>query len=70
MSKIIVHNHSVHEDHIALMRVYQVIREGRISNSGKSYCYATVFPSWEVAVVAKANKDSDTFHIYDHKPQE
>ena len=69
MSKIIIHNQSVLEDHLAVIKVSEVIQEGRISNSGKNYCYATVFPSWEIAVVAKRNKDSDTFFVHNHIPK-
>jgi len=40
--------------------VYSVIKQGRISNDGKAYCYLTRFDTG-ITVVAKRNKNSDTF---------
>ena len=45
----------------ALFRVIQVINQGRISNNGRDYCYAT---SWDSETVyAQSNKKSDTFTV-------
>ena len=62
MSKIIIHNNSSTSDHVALLCVLQVINDGRISNEGKQYCYATIFKNPRVAVATRLNKSSDVFY--------
>lgn len=47
----------------ALMRVAQVIEDGRTSNNGKNYCYISVWPNNQ-AVNATRNKKSDTFIVH------
>ena len=47
----------------ALMRVAQVMEEGRTSNNGKNYCYISVWPNNQ-AVAATRNKNSDTFIVH------
>ena len=51
---------------IALECVKQVIKGGRISNGGKSYCYVTTFDTnvGEVRVAPRENRKSDCFIIY------
>ena len=46
----------------ALMRVAQVIEDGRTSNNGKNYCYISAWPNNQI-VYAKKNKNSDTFKV-------
>lgn len=67
MSKIIIHNNSSASDLLALICVQQVIADGRISNEGKQYCYATLFKSLKVAVTTRLNKSSDVFYVTDHE---
>jgi len=64
MSKLIIENQSHLSDSEALTRVRAVIGEGRISNNGKHYRYATKF-SDDVLVVTYSNKASDRFVLYD-----
>lgn len=47
----------------ALECVQQVIKQGRISDDGRSYCYLTVFTN-TIHVAAVANKKSDTFTVW------
>lgn len=51
---------------IALECVKQVIKGGRISNGGKSYCYVTTFDTnvGEVCVATREHRMSDCFVIY------
>lgn len=51
---------------IALECVKQVIARGKISNNGKSYCYATIFNTsdGEVWVTTRQYRKSDCFLIY------
>ena len=51
---------------VALECVRQVISEGKISNNGKSYCYATKFDTseGEVFVAIRPYRKSDCFLIY------
>lgn len=51
---------------IALECVKQVIMQGKISASGKSYCYATTFDTneGEVWVAVKPNRKTDSFLVY------
>lgn len=67
MSKIIIHNNSSVSDDIALICVQKVINDGRISNEGKQYCYATIFKNPRVVVATRLNKSSDVFYVVDHK---
>jgi hypothetical protein len=52
----------------ALVLVYGVVKDGRISNNGKNYCYVTEFSGGEFKsphdVYAKRNSNvSDTFDV-------
>lgn len=62
MSKLIIDNQSDLPDDKALLYVQTVIREGRISDSGKCYCYATRFIDG-IEVYAVRNKSSDRFIV-------
>lgn len=50
---------------VALNCVSKVVAEGRISNSGKSYCYATSFDTsvGEVWVTTAQYRKSDCFTV-------
>lgn len=52
-------------DELASRLVLSVIHEGKISNEGKSYCYATVFKvdGTEYKVVANDKTKSTMFYI-------
>lgn len=54
---------------IALECVKQVVAEGRVSNNGKMYCYATKFstPKGEIWVLTRLYRKSDCFVIYRDK---
>lgn len=47
--------------------VDRVIKQGRISDEGRSYCYVTVFEK-SIHVAAVANKNSDTFTVWRSSP--
>jgi hypothetical protein len=67
MSKVIIRNNSRASDYSALSLVQKVIDGGRVSASGKSYCYVTTFTGEQesFAVYAQSNKASDTFRVED-----
>ena len=52
-------------DHLAIQLVESVIRQGKISNEGKSYCFATSFNvnGFEYMVVANDKTKSEMFYI-------
>lgn len=66
-SKFIIQNHSDLSDLDAIEMVMKVIKDGRISNDGKQYCYGTVFTKSndgkKFAVWTHLNKKSDRFII-------
>lgn len=43
MSRIIINNKTDIPDEIALKKILSVIREGKVSNNGKQYCYVVSF---------------------------
>lgn len=54
---------------IALECVKQVIAQGKISNNGKMYCYATTFSTneGEIWIATRPYRKSDCFVIYKNK---
>lgn len=62
MGKLIIENRTDMSDIDALQCVAIVMRDGRISNDGKQYCYATVFNE-TYAVRTDLNEKSDRFVI-------
>lgn len=56
-------------DELASQLVWSVINQGKISNCGKSYCYATVFKvnGTEYKVVANDKTKSTMFYITKEK---
>lgn len=65
MNKLIINNQSDLDDLEALKLIKLVVSEGRISNNGKQYCYATIVKvgGVEYAVFTDLNKMSDRFTI-------
>ena len=66
MDKIIIENQTDLPMIRAISYVAAVIREGRISNDGKQYCYATRFKG-NIIVSTDLNKRSDRFVVYQEK---
>ena len=65
MGKIIIDNRSDLSDSDAIQLVIDVIREGRICNDGKQYCYLTGYrcTRGNYQVSTDLNKKSDRFVI-------
>ena len=67
MSRIIVDNQSSLSDAKAFEAIIKILKDGRVSENGKSYCYHTVFyisQNEELHVTIRRNKISDTFMVY------
>ena len=66
MSKIIIKNQTEMDDISVLTLVQSVIKNGRISNNGKQYCYLTSFEieNKEYHIVTDLRKCSDVFTFY------
>jgi hypothetical protein len=69
MEKIIIKNKTEIDDVSVLALVQSVIKNGRISNNGKQYCYITVFKieNKEYHIVTDLRKCSDVFTFYEAK---
>ena len=67
--KIIIKNRSSQDISCALSLVSDVIKKGRISDGGESYCYVVRLYDAEtrsnLVIFAKKNKNSDTFYVLD-----
>lgn len=52
-------------DLIAIRCVKEVIKAGKVSDNGKSYCYATIFasPLGEIAVITRRYRKSPCFIV-------
>ena len=50
------------DDLTAIHYVNEVIRQGKISNNGKSYCYLTLFGN--IAVELMQHRKSPCFRVY------
>lgn len=61
--RLIINNESSCAAEEALIVVKRVISDGRISNEGKQYCYATTFREPIVTVLSSLLKDGDSFKI-------
>ena len=72
--RMIIENRTNMSDLDALYYVERVVREGRISNDDKQYCYATRFEDTSnglrVIVYTQLNKKSDRFVIIYDKHKE
>ena len=66
MSKIIIKNQTEISDIDVLTLIQRVIKNGRISNNNKQYCYLTSFSidNKEYHVVTDLRKCSDVFTFY------
>jgi hypothetical protein len=66
MSKIIIKNQTEIDDISVLTLIQRVIKNGRISNNGKQFCYLTSFDidNQEYHIVTDLNKCSDVFTFY------
>jgi hypothetical protein len=64
MSKLIIQNDASCSDVQALQYVMTVIRQGRVSEDGKAYCYVTSFVDG-VVVGCMRNARSDRFVVRD-----
>ena len=72
MRRIIIENKSENiTDADACGLVAVVIKQGRISNDGKQYCYGTVIDygldGIKAMVATTANKGSDKFYVTDYR---
>ena len=63
MSRLIIDNQTEMTDGDVLKYVIHIVHKGKISNSGKQYCYATVFNDG-VVVASILNKSSERLLIY------
>lgn len=65
MNKLIIDNRTELTDFEAIELVGIVIKQGRISNDGKQYCYATALKieGTEYMIFTDLNKKSDRFVI-------
>ena len=62
MADIIIHKKSdTMSDYDALLHVQTVIRDGRVSNNGKCYCYVTRFRDGVIVYADK--KKADIFTV-------
>ena len=59
-------------DELASQLIWSVINQGKISNEGKSYCFATVFKvnGTEYQVVANDKTKSTMFYVRRNKKNE
>jgi hypothetical protein len=62
--KLIIYNETPLSDAEAMVYISAVMKQGLISNHGKSYCYATVFRNGENKVCVFANRISETTHKF------
>ena len=67
MGKVIIHNRSSASDEEIVNTVSMIMKEGRVSNHGKQYCYLVnlVIDGIETHIVSDLNKGSDRFTAYD-----
>ena len=65
MNKLIIDNRTELTDLEAVTLVSKVIAQGRISNDGRQYCYATIAKVGDIeySVYTDLNKQSDRFVI-------
>lgn len=61
MTDIIIHKEDNISDYDALLHVQAVIREGRISDNGRCYCYASEF--YDGILVLADKKKADIFTV-------
>lgn len=61
MSDILIHKPDDISDYDALLHVQAVIRDGRVSDNGKCYCYVTQFSNGFIVYANK--KKADIFTV-------
>ena len=61
MADILIHKSDDISDYDALLHIQSVIRDGRISNNEKSYCYVTKFADGFIVYADK--KKADIFTV-------
>lgn len=66
MGRIIINNRSELSDSTVMEMIMSVIKNGRISNDGKQYCYLSTFiiQGKEYDVATDLRKGSDSFTVY------
>lgn len=55
------------DDLTAISLVKKVIKEGKISGDGKSYCYLTSFGNSNIAVQTRQYRKTPCFRVYKFK---
>ena len=66
MNRIIIQDDSTAPIMDVICAIKEVIKEGRISNHGKCYCYITTFPRFGLLVSAEITKTgTDKFIVQD-----
>ena len=65
MSRLILNNHTRVDDVQALTWVQEIVRDGRVSDGGKAYCYLTriCWADRYYHVEARCNGESDSFFV-------
>lgn len=66
MDKLIIENRAGIPWQDVLRQVAGVVRQGRISNDGKQYCYVSTFrtPAGTIVVASYLNEHSDRLVVY------
>ena len=70
MNRIIINNLTNASDEEAIALVEAVIKQGKISNKGKQYCYVTTFKSGQAVSTDLTKKGSHVFHVYQQNQTE
>ena len=69
MTRVIVNNKTDCPDAIVMLKVAEIIKDGRVSNKGKQYCYLIIFHynNKRYFISSSLNKKSDKFTVtYEH----
>lgn len=69
MGRIIINNKSSASDDTALALVIDCVRDGRVSNYGRQYCYASkyIYDGRNYLLTSALNHGSDSFTLQDIK---
>lgn len=65
-NKLIIRNYTELSDMEVLSYVISVVKEGRVSKTGKGpqYCFHTTFKDNIEVSVVKSGKDTETFYVF------
>ena len=65
-NKLIIRNYTELSDMEVLSYVISVVKEGRVSETGKGhkYCFHTTFKDNIEVSVVKSGKDTETFYVF------